>query len=79
MRAGSARRAVRGFFAGDAFMAMEVSGARDFNGTFRLRHERRVRDLPLFPKEELQSAKAGVAIPVRIEPNLFPFNDSSRK
>jgi hypothetical protein len=24
---------VRGFLAGDAFMAMEVSGARDFDGT----------------------------------------------
>ena len=29
---GTARR-VRGFFAGDAFMATEVSGARDFDGT----------------------------------------------
>ena len=31
-RGGTARRGVRGFFAGDAFMAMEVSGARDFDG-----------------------------------------------
>jgi hypothetical protein len=30
---GTARRGVRGFFAGDAFVAKEVCYARDFDGT----------------------------------------------
>jgi hypothetical protein len=32
-RGGTARRGVRGFFAGDAFIAMEVSGPCDFDAT----------------------------------------------
>ena len=59
-RGGTARRGVRGLFEGDEFVPMEVSGARDFEGTFRLRHDRRVRDLRLFPREEPRTVRAGV-------------------